>query len=138
MKKIKTLSILLVSIVIIGTSCKKYQADYTPANTTSPRKIQFVLYTDRDLSTENDLVSFKLFIQKLPNIDIWDSVLTAIPLKDIPLLANKLVIERAVPDNDPSLLRVGFAYSIANSGNASHFEYIEPGENFKVVDFNFH
>lgn len=138
MKKIKTLSILLASIIIFGTSCKKYQADYTPGTTTAPRKIQFVLYTDRDLSTENGLVSFKLFIQKLPNIDIWDSVLTAIPLKDIPLLANKLVIERSVPENDPSLLRVGFIYSIENSGNSSYFEYIQTGENFKVVDFNFH
>jgi len=138
MKKIKALSILIASIVIIGTSCKKYQADYTPIDTTSPRKIQFVLYTDKDFSTYNDLVRFKLIIQKLPNVDIWDSVLAPMRLKDIPLLAQKLVIERAVPDNDPSLLRAGFIYSIENTGNSSHMVYSEPGENFKVVDFNFH
>lgn len=138
MKKIKAPSILLVSIMIIGTSCKKYQTDYTPDSITVQRKIQFELFTDKDLSADNDLVSFKLFIQKLPSVDIWDSVLAPIRLKDIPLLAQKLVIERAVPENDPSLLRVGFIYSIENSGNSSYFEYIQPGENFKVVDFNFH
>lgn len=138
MKKIKVLSILLASILIIGTSCKKYQPDYTPVTTTALRKIQFVLYTDKDFSTDNDIVRFKLTIQRLPNVDIWDSVLAPMRVKDIPLLAQKLIIERAVPDNDPSLLRAGFIYSIENTGNSSHMLYSEPGENFKVVEFNFH
>ena len=138
MKKIKALSILLVSIIVIGTACKKYQASDMPVNTISPRKIQFVLYTDEDLSADNDLVTFRLSIQKIPLEIIWDSVLAPMRLKDIPLLAQKLVIEKAVPGNDPSLLKVGFLYSIENTGSSSHMAYIEPGENFKVVDFNFH
>lgn len=138
MKKIKALSILLVPMIIIGMSCKKYQVNYKPVTTTSPRKIQFVLYTDEDLSADNDLVTFKLTIQRLPNVDVWDSVLAPMRLKDIPSLAQKIVIEKAVPGNDPSLLKVGFIYSIENIGNSSHMAYIEPGENFKVVDFNFH
>jgi hypothetical protein len=102
------------------------------------RKIQFILYTDEDLSADNELVTFRLSIQRLPNLVLWDSVLAPMPLKDIPSLAHKLVIERAVPGNDPSLLRVGFIYSIENTGNSSHMEYIQAGENFKIVDFNFH
>ena len=102
------------------------------------RKIQFVLYTDQDISADNDLVTFRLSIQRLPNRVLWDSVLAPMRLKDIPALAQKLVLERAVPGNDPSLLKVGFIYSIENTGNSSHLEYIEAGQNFKRVEFNFH
>ena len=137
MKRSLTVFILSAFIIVIAAACKK--TVYGDANNKDvSRKIQFVLYTDKDLSADNELVTFTLSIQRLPNRVLWDSVLAPMRLKDIPALAQKLVIERVVPGKDPSLLKVGFLYSIENTGNSSHMDYIEAGQNFKRVEFNFH
>jgi hypothetical protein len=137
MKRPLTLSILFISIIVIVTSCKKTINEPVNNNTDVSRKIQFVLYTDKDQSNDNDVATFRLSIQRLPNLVLWDSVLALMRIKDIPSFAQKLVIEKTVPGNDPSLLKVGFIYSIENVGNSSHMLYSQAGENYKVVDFNF-
>jgi hypothetical protein len=105
-------------------------------NTT--RKVQFVLYTDKDFSSNNQLITFKLSIEKSPNIVLWDSLLPSMKIKDIPGPANKWVIEKIVPGNDPSLLKTGFYYSIENVGSSWFIDSFSVGESFKIVDFNFH
>ncbi len=100
-------------------------------------KSQFILYTDKDFSSDNDIIIFKLSIQNSTNQTLWDSALTPMKIKDIPNLTHKLVIEKSVPGNDTSLLKVGFFYSIVNVGNSWHLEAFYAGETFKVVDFNF-
>lgn len=137
MKKSLTLSILFISIIAILTSCKKTINDPVENIPDVTRKIRFQLYTDKDVSTDNDSIRFVLTIQKLPNLLLWDSVVGPMLVQDIPSFSEKLVVDRAVPDNDPSLLKVGFIYSIENTGISSHFEYSEAGQSFKVVDFNF-
>src|SRR4030095_12118601 len=127
MKKIATLSILFALSIVIGTSCKKYISENTTISSKVPRKVQFILYTDKDFSNDNNIITFKLSIQKSPNEILWDSVLAPIQIKDIPLLAQKLVVEKYVPGNDPSLLKVAFYYSIENVGISWHLDSFEPG-----------
>ncbi|TMI97096.1 MAG: hypothetical protein E6H08_03030 [Bacteroidetes bacterium] len=136
MKKNIVLSILIVSIIMIGTSCKKYTPSYNPHNAI-PRLVQFVLFTNSDLSTDNTMVTFTLAIKKPTGEVLWDSVLAPIKLKDIPSLDHPVFVEKFVPGNDPSLLKVGFFYTIENVGNSSFTVPFEVGETLKKVGFNF-
>ena len=137
MKKNICLSILIVSIITIGTSCKKYAPNYVPVDPIIPRLVQFVLFTDSELSNDNSAVTFTLSINKPNGEVLWDSVLAPIKLKDIPSLDKPLFVEKQVPGNDPSLLKVGFLYTIENVGNSSFMVPFEPGETLKKVGFNF-
>ena len=136
MKFLSTMSIFCVSIILVGTSCKKQTIDQT-GNPGVLRKIQFALYSDKDFSNDNGNITFTLSIQKLTNQVLWDSVLPQMKIKDIPDVAHKLVIEKLVPNNDNSLLKVGFRYSIENVGSSSHWDSSNAGETFTIVDFNF-
>ena len=126
---------LSLSVILIGTSCKK-QTD-VPGNTGVLRKVQFSLYTDKDFSGNNGIITFKLSIQNSSSQVLWDSVLAPMQIKDIPGLAHKLVVEKQVPGNDNSLLKAGFFYTIENVGNSWHLDAFNAGETFKIVDFNF-
>lgn len=133
----KLLLILCISVILVATSCGK-QANYqAPGSPPVLRKVQFSLYTDKDLSGNNDVITFKVSIQKLSSQVLWDSVLAPMKIKDIPGLTRKLVIEKIVPGNDASLLKVGFFYAIENVGNSQYIEVFNSNEIFKSVDFNF-
>ena len=136
--KINTaLTILIVSIIILGTSCKKYTSDYKPIDPTVPRLVQFVLFSNSESSNDNSTVTFTLAIKKTNGDVLWDSVLAPMKIKDIPSLDNSLFVEKYVPGNDSSLLKVGFLYTIDNVGNSSFTVPFEPGETLKKVGFNF-
>ena len=137
MKRTAVLSILFASMIVVGSSCKKYNSDYTPVSTKFPRRVQFVLYSDKDLSTDNNTITITLSIERSINDILWDSVLPPMRIKDIPKLSEALAVEKYVPGNDQSLVKVGFHYTIDNVGNASHMDPFEPGETFKIVRFNF-
>ena len=142
MKYLSIMSILCVSTILIGTSCKKQITgsaitDSALDNSKNLRKVRFVLYTDKDFSSDNDSIFFKLSIRKARNQVLWDSMLAPMKIKDIPDLAHRLIVNKLVPGNDPSLLKVGFYYLIKNVGNSWHVEPFNVGETFKVVDFNF-
>lgn len=142
MKFLSITSILCVSMILLGTSCKKQVNDSAITDgalndSRNLRKVQFVLYTDQDFSSDNHTIIFKLFIQKLPNQILWDSTLAPMKIKDIPDVAHKLIVKKAVPGNDPSLLKVGFYYSIQDVGTSWYFNAFNAGDMFKVVSFNF-
>ena len=137
MKKTAVLSILFVSMIVIITSCKKNNSDYNPDVTRFPRRVQFVLYSDKDPSDDNNTITIKLSIERSVNDILWDSVLPPVRIRDIPTLAEALTVEKYVPGNDESLVKVGFHYTIDNVGNSSHMDPFEPGETFKIVSFNF-
>jgi hypothetical protein len=102
------------------------------------RTVQFVLFTDKDFSTDHKQITFKLSIQNpAANTTLWDSTLAPMAISDIPDIAHKLVVEKLVPNNDPSLLKVGFYYTIENVGNSWHLDSLSVGQTFKIVDFNF-
>ena len=137
MKKNIALSVLFVWLVMIGASCKKYTSDYIPIDPTVTRLVQFILFTNSELSNDNSTVTFTLAIKK-PNGDVlWDSVMAPIKLKDIPSLNHPVFVEKNVPGNDPSLLKVGFFYTIDNVGNSSFTVPFEPGETLKKVGLDF-
>lgn len=135
MKVLLTILVLSLSVILIGTSCKKQSV--TPGNTGVLRKVQFSLYTDKDFSGNNGIITFKLAMQNSSGQVLWDSLLAPVHIKDIPGLAHKLVVEKQVPGNDNSLLKVGFFYTIENVGNSWHLDAFNAGETFKIVEFNF-
>ena len=137
MKKISVLSILIVWVIVIGTSCKKYPSAYNPIYLIVPRLVQFVLFTNGEFSNDNTAVTFTLSIKKPTGEVLWDSVLAPIKLKDIPTLDHPVFVEKYVPGNDPSLLKIGFFYTIENVGNSSFTVPFEPGETLKKAGFNF-
>ena len=137
MKTILVPVILFAATIVIGTSCKRQVAESMRINLNAPRKVQFTLYTDKDFSDNNEVITFKLSIGKWPDQILWDSVFSPMRLKDIPGVANKLIIEKLVPNNDPSLLKAGFFYSIENIGTSWHLDSFEAGKTFKTIDFNF-
>jgi hypothetical protein len=135
MKFLAPFSILCVLAILTAISCKK-QTDQLPNNPGVTRKVQFSLYTNKDFSGDNDIITFRLSIQNSTNQILWDSVLPPMAIKDIPNLANKMVTEKTVPGNNPSLLKVGFYYSIENVGNSWHLDEFQAGEPLKIVEFN--
>jgi hypothetical protein len=149
MKKVTVLSSLLVLVISVVTSCIKQTEVQMPVSNQVDRKVQFGLYTDKDLSGDNNTITFKLSILKItnelprdssqepPTQVLWDSILTPMRIKDIPHLADKLVFEKTVTADKSSLLKVGFFYTIENVGHATHFNPFPAGETFKIVDFNF-
>jgi hypothetical protein len=149
MKKTTVILSLFVLVISIATSCAKQTEALIPISNEVARKVQFVLYTDKDFSGDNNNITFKLSIQKItnnvsggsatepPTQVLWDSVLTPMKIKDIPHLAQKLIIEKTITQSDASLLKVGFFYTIENVGHSTHFDSFPAGETFKIIDFNF-
>ena len=137
MKCLFLLSLVCISTVLTGTSCSKDNHP-KPVTPTVERTVQFVLFTDKDFSTDHKQITFKLSIQNpAANTTLWDSTLAPMAISDIPDIAHKLVVEKLVPNNDPSLLKVGFYYTIENVGNSWHLDSLSVGQTFKIVDFNF-
>lgn len=69
--------------------------------------------------------------------DLWDSQLPPMKVKDIPGLANKLVVEKQVPGNNTGKLLVGFLYTIEGVGQSWNLDTAQAGENFKVIAYDF-
>lgn len=127
------LTIFCACAFLLTAACKKS----TTSDLVATRKIKFILYTDKDFSGDNGNIQFKLSIQKLPNQILWDSVLPPMRIKDIPNLAHKLVVEKAVPGNDDTTIKAGFTYTIENVGNSWYYDISNEGEKYKEILFNF-
>lgn len=138
--KINTCLLFLgLAIIQAGTSCTK---ETSGAQGTSPkakgpnRLIQFHLYTEKDFSTNNDVITFSLFIRSHTRV-FFDSTLSPMTMKDIPGITDKLTIARQVADDDGSDLAVGFRYAIENGGSSWFIDTSKAGALFKIVDFSF-
>jgi hypothetical protein len=135
MKSTLIISLLCVSAII--ASCKKEVISNSPKTAPVYRTIKFVLYTNKDVSNNQHDVSFKLFIENSKFDLLWDSTLAPMKVKDIPGSDGKIVVEKLVPNDDNSVLRVGFHYNIEDTGNSSYFQSFAPGQSVKIIDFNF-
>lgn len=124
-------------IVLAGAACKKQVAEKMCDGSDVFRKVRFSLYTESDFSNNNENITFTLSIRKSTGQVIWDSVLPPMKIKDIPNRNNKLIVEKIVPVNDCSFLKVGFIYAIENVGISWFWERSNPGQTLKEVDFNF-
>jgi len=118
-------------LLLVIASCNKFKNE-----TVTSRNVQFQLYKNQDFSNDNNLITFKLTIQQLPNTIIWDSVLAPMKIKDIPSFANRININKTV-NTQPGQLKLGFYYTIEEVGDSWFFEPMESWESFKLVDFNF-
>ena len=130
-------SILSFSVILPGVACKKQTTAPKDNCSAIPRKIQFSIYTEKNFSDYNQSITFTLSIRKSTNQVLWDSVLSPMKIKNIPSLANKLVIEKIIPVNKHSLLKVGFIYSIENVGISWFWDKSNAGDTLKKVEFNF-
>lgn len=111
--------------------------DPAPDQTGKSRKVRFLLYTNKDFAGNNGNINFTFTIQNPDGQVLWDSAMAAMKIKDIPDFDHKITMEKTVPGNNPSLLKVGFLYSIENVGFSWHFEPFNAGDTLKIVDYNF-
>lgn len=131
------LLLFTLSTFVLLVSCKKYNTQQYTQDTQSTRNIRFVLYTDKDFSDDNSNVTFKVFIQSSNVNTIWDSTFAPMRVKDIPALANKLVVEKSVTAPDKSVLKVGFRYYFEDGSNSWHIDTSSAYQTLKEVNYNF-
>src|SRR4051812_20641781 len=125
MKFLSAIFLTCLFSILIATSCKKETT--TEEAPTVARTVQFALYTDKDFSTDNHSITFRLFIQNSASQTIWDTVLAPMQIKGIPAEINKIVVEKTVSYNT-SLLKVGFDYDIENVGNSWYLDSFSAGQ----------
>lgn len=133
----KHFSVLSILIVLIATSCEKQTAYFTSNSQSVPRKVQFVLYTDKDFRGNQDSISFKISIQNTANQVLWDSTLAPMQIKQIPDAAHKIVVEKTIPATEKTVLKAGFFYAIQNVGYSWYYDSVKVGEALKIIDYNF-
>ncbi len=133
----KRFSVLCILIVLIATSCEKQVVCLSSNCLSVPRKVQFVLYTDKDFTGSQDSISFKVSIQNTVNQVLWDSTLAPMKIRDIPDLAHKIVVEKTVSANEISVLKAGFFYTIQNVGASWYCDSVKAGESLKIINYNF-
>ena len=129
-------ALLVLAVIFLLASCKKEKT--TPV-VASAKTIKFVLYTNKDFSTDDDTIRFSLTIRNnagtIKARSIFDSTLAVMKIKDIPGPSNKLVISKTVPD-DGSVLEAGFIYS-TKFGIGSDFDTVSTNEKLKVLEYAF-
>ncbi len=133
-------SVLAIALIaaLTATSCRK-ETGIEEVIITEPvvtRQVKFSLYTSKDFSNEKGTIQFTATIRNASKT-LWDSTFAPMLIKDIPVLAKKIVIEKNVPGNDNSQLSVGFVYYIQNVGLSWYLQPFEPGQVLKAVDYNF-
>ena len=105
-------------------SCKKIKPDLPPIKPGVPKTIRFQLYTDQDFSTNEHTIIFTASIQTTgSNHTIWDSTFAIRKIKDIPSLANMIVVEKTIATTD-SILKAGFYYTITDVGNSWYLDTV--------------
>ena len=122
-------------IVLILVSCKKYSTG-NPTYGVTGRKVRFRLYTNDDFSTNTSVIKFSLVIRD-GNINLFDSSVAPMEIRNIPHLDHELVIEKTVQANVNSTLTAGFLYDIENVGNSWFLDTMKAGSTFKVIDYAF-
>lgn len=133
MKLNMVLAVAILAAVL--PSCKK-NTDKPPHNTPTERTVKYAIFTSKDYSNDNSVVTIKLRMLE-GNTSVWDSVLAPIALKNLPSAANKLVIEKKVPGNNNATLSTGFYYTLQNVGYSWYYEQFFAGEQLKTVSLNF-
>jgi hypothetical protein len=128
---------LLICLVSLAISCDKQNGVPHNYDTSVHKTIMFSLYTDIDFSGENDAIAFTVFITNLRDQMVWDSALVPMKLKDIPDMANKIIVEKAITIHKDSVLKVGFKYVIDEVGYSSFYDTCNASETLKKVNFNF-
>ncbi len=129
--------IILWIMALVISSCKKTAMTEALTGPAVSRTIQFSLYTSQNFSIYNDSISFLLRIRNAKGQVLWDSTLPKMRIKDIPKFENRILVEKAVPDADSSVLKVGFVYTVDNVGISWYQDTCHKSTAFKVMSFDF-
>jgi hypothetical protein len=135
--KFNSIMALIAVAICLTTSCKKEKP--APVHNPSPvatKTLRFILYTDKDYSTDVHNISFALHISNHTSGIAFDSTVVAFKVKDIPNKANQLVFEKKVP-LDGADLTAGFTYYIENVGYSWHLDTVAANEKLKVIEYPF-
>ena len=133
----KIFSIGIVALLImIVEACKKTYPSTDGGDPGNERKIRFQLYTDKDFSSETSIIKFSVFIRDA-HTTLFDSSLAPMQLKDIPHVANKIIIEKTVSGYGNKDLAAGFHYEIENVGHSGFVDTSKAGNVLKVIDYAF-
>jgi hypothetical protein len=129
--------IILWAMAIVISSCRKIAMTEAFTRPAVSRTIQFSLYTSQNFSIYNDSISFLLRIRNANGQVLWDSTLPKMRIKDIPKFENRILVEKAVPDADSSVLKVGFVYTVDNVGISWYQDTCHKSTAVKVMSFDF-
>jgi hypothetical protein len=131
----KSFSILIAISLLVLTSCKKEQS--IPTQPVEARTIHFALFTDQDFSTNNSNITFTLSIKNSSGQVLWDSAMAPMAIRNIPSPAHKITVDKPVPHDDGSLLKIGFYYTIEGVGSSWYLDSCRPDEKDKAFIYNF-
>ncbi|MES2375991.1 MAG: hypothetical protein V4553_05415 [Bacteroidota bacterium] len=134
MKPFLVLPVTIFAFLLITSCTKKVEVIPTPTPP-SARTIKFNLYTEQDFSTDNHNITFSVFIRNGTKT-LLDSPITTMKVKDIPKLANKLMFEKKIV-NDDSELTAGFTYYIENVGYSWYLDTLSAGGKTKLINYSF-
>jgi len=123
-------------LIIVPESCKKTSPSNDGVDPGIERNIRFQLYTDKDFSSETSIIKFSVFIRDA-HTTLFDSSLAPMQLKDIPRVANKIIIEKTVSGYGNKDLAAGFHYEIENVGHSGFVDTSKAGNVLKVIDYAF-
>lgn len=118
--------------VLLAAACSK-----DPVVTAPPRAVNYVLYTEKDFSGNNDTIRFELLMKSGTQV-LLDSPLAPMTIAQIPGPAGRITIQKYVPSahlNDD--LVVGFLYHIDNVGYSWFLDSSKVGDVVKTVTYKF-
>jgi hypothetical protein len=134
MKKTILIVIALFSAVFTFLSCDKDETK--PEDIKVERKIQYILYTNKDFSTDEHAITFSVFARD-DDRTLLDSAVATMKVKEIPAEANKIVVEKTIITKASTPLVAGFVYQIAGVGVSWYLDSVHAGENNKVIKYAF-
>ena len=121
----------ILPALCLAAACKKH------ATPPAPRTVNYVLYTEKDFSGNNDTIRFEI-VMKAGSTTLLDSPLAAMTVAQVPHQAGKIDITKTVPETYRNAdLQVGFLYSIDNVGSSWFLDSSKAGNLQKVVTYKF-
>ena len=122
----------LTGIILISWSCRKHPV----APQLVERNIQFVLYTNKDFSSDEDNITFSVFARDNDKT-LLDSAITTMKMKEISFNKNNIIIEKKIFTDAATPLLAGFVYEIEHVGVSWYLDSIPAGINNKTINFAF-
>ena len=134
MNRYMLMAVALLSLVLSFSSCDK-DGD-KPDNNKVERKIKFVLYTNEDFSDDEHNITFSVFARDHDRT-LLDSAISTMKVKDIPSVANKIIVEKTLVTDASTDLVAGFVYKIEGVGVSWHLDSIPAGQNNTTIEYAF-
>jgi len=118
--------------VLLTAACSK-----DPVVTPMSRDINYVLFTKKDFSNNNDTIRFRLLMRS-GNQVLLDSPLAPMTISQIPDSLHRMSFLKHVPSaNRNDDLVVGFLYQIDNVGNSWFLDSSKANNPVKTVIYSF-